>query len=84
MAHEHDAEAMERAARTNCDDARANRIAKLAAEIRAELSEAHERKADLMKMAIRMILRGSNVTISWHKAEASISRLVTQAEEFNV
>lgn len=79
MTHEHDPVEMERAAQVWCDDARAMRVHELAMQIRQELREAHDRKDDIAKMAIRVMLRGWNGTLPWTKCEAAVTRVVDTA-----
>lgn len=79
MTHEHDTKRMEHTAETWCDDARGNRVHDHAYAIWQDLREAHGRKADLTKMAIRIILRGNNMQLSWSKCEAALTRLVDAA-----
>lgn len=82
MAHKHefDQERWDRMVETGCDDGSSYKLEQLAKEMHAILREAHGRKKDMAKMCIRVILRGSNVTLSWPKAESNVDKLVAQAQ----
>lgn len=85
MAHKHEIDPVEieRQAARRCDDAATHTIAAAAKDIYVTLREMHDpvRKANAFKMAVRMILRGSNIDLSWPQCESALHRLYVAATQ---